>query len=180
VCGAGERAPFGVRAAATGANVRAVFTRRLLLVLDVLCLAGVLWAAALIGALLTGDRLFPTGVAVGVAAALILPGFLAGVVSNRTTFRGRPPRDGHTPTVWRPPVDLPHWALVVAGLVILAFWVAGMSAFAGIDQGSDARDTDHGQRIALGVLGALGVGGTTLAAASLRTGRKPLSGARKG
>jgi hypothetical protein len=150
-----------------------VFSRRILLLLDVLCLAGVIWSAVLIGGLLGGTRLFPTGVAVGVAAALVLPGFLAGIVSNRTTFRGRRPRDGRTPTIWRPPVDLPHWTLIVAGVLFLAFWVAGMSAFAGIDPDAVApRETDSEQRIALGVLGAFGVGGTTLAAASAARARR--------
>jgi hypothetical protein len=149
-----------------------VFTRRILLLLDLLCLAGVLWSAALIGGLLTGTRLFATGVAVGVAAALILPGLLAGIVSNRTTFRGRRPRDGHTPTIWRPPVDLPHWALIAAGTLFLAFWVAGMSAFAGIDQDAPGpQDAAYEQRIGLGVLGAFGVAGTTLAAASAARAR---------
>lgn len=150
-----------------------MFTRRILLLLDLLCVAGVVWSAVLIGALLTGDRLFSTGVAVGVAAVLVLPGFLAGIVSNRTTFRGRRPRDGHTPTIWRPPVDLPPWALIVAGLLFLGFWLAGMSAFAGIDQDHpDHHQPQYEQRIALGVLGAFGVGGTTLAAASAaRAGR---------
>ena len=149
----------------------------MLLLLDVLCLAGVLWSAALIGALIGGQRLFSTGVAVGVAAALVLPGFLAGIVSNRTTFRGRKPRDGHTATIWRPPIDLPHWALVVAGVVFLAFWVTAMTAFAGIDQtGAGPGETAHEQRIALGVLGAFGVGGTTLAAASAARARNSSDG----
>jgi hypothetical protein len=149
-----------------------VFTRRILLLLDVLCLAGVLWSAVLIGALLSEGPALSTGVAAGVAAALILPGFLAGVVSNRTTFRGRRPRDGHTPTIWRPPVDLPHWALIVAGLLFLGFWVAAMSGFAGIDQNDTGQDrTGYDQLVALGVLGAFGVGGTTLAAASATRAR---------
>ena len=137
----------------------------MLVLFDVLCLAGTLWSAVLVGGLLMGHRPFPNGIAAGVAAALILPGLLAGLVSNRTTFRGRRPRDGHQGTVWRPPVDLPHWALAVAGVCMLAFWVAAAAAFAGIDQNAAAAtQTGYEQRIALGVLGAFGVAGTTLAA----------------
>lgn len=158
-------------------NLRAVVTRRLLLLLDVLCLLGVLWAGVLIAALLTGHRLLPTGAAVGVAAALILPGVLGGLVGNRTTFRGRPPPDGHTPTIWRP-VDLPQWVLAVAGVLFLAFWVAGLSAFAGLDQdAAEHARTGYEQRVALGVLGAFGIGATTLAGATLSRTRKRSLGA---
>ncbi len=150
-----------------------MFTRRILLLLDVLCMAGVLWSAVLIGALLSEGPALSTGVAAGVAAALILPGFLAGVVSNRTTFRGRRPAGPSAPTIWRPPVDLPHWALGVAGVLFLAFWVAGMTAFAGLDQDDPGpARAGYEQRVALGVIGALGVGGTTLAAAAAARARR--------
>lgn len=150
-----------------------MFSRRALLLLDVLCLLGVLWSGTLIGLLLSGDRPFGTGLAVGVAALLILPGFLAGIVSNRTTFRGRRPAGGDTGTVWRPPVDLPHWAIAVAGVLFLAFWVAGLSAFAGMEpDAADAEQIGYVQRLSLGVIGALGVGGTTLAAASVVRARR--------
>jgi hypothetical protein len=95
------------------------------------------------------------------------------VVANRTTFRGRPPRDAGQPTIWRPPVDLPHAALAVAGVVLLAFWVLGMSAFAAMDQDRDSPDPAAEQRLALGVLGGLGVAGTTIAAAAYRQARTP-------
>lgn len=150
-----------------------MFSRRVLLLLDVLCLLGVLWCGALIVALLTGRPPVPTGVAVAVAVVLVLPGLVAGLVSNRTTFRGRPPADGSAPTVWRPPVDLPHWALGLAGTLVLAFWVAGMTAFAGIDRDDpEPARAGYEQRIALGVIGAFGVGGTTLAAASVARARR--------
>ena len=143
------------------------------MLLDVLCLLGVLWSGTLIGLLLTGDRPFGTGLAVGVAALLVLPGFLAGIVSNRPTFRGRRPADGDAGTVWRPPVDLPVWALIAAGTLFLAFWVAGMTAFAGMDQDAvDAQQIGYEQRLGVGVLGGLGVGGTTLAAASVTRARQ--------
>jgi hypothetical protein len=160
-----------------------VFTRRILLLLDVLCLAGTLWSAALVAGLLLGHRPFGTGLAAGVAALLILPGLLAGLVANRTTFRGRRPRDGHIGTVWRPPVDLPRWALGIAGVLILAFWVAGMTAFAGIDQDADmgsAAGSAYAQRIVLGVLGAFGVAGTTLAAEGAVLARRSREPARSG
>ena len=153
--------------------MRGVFSRRVLVLLDVLCLLGVLWCGALIVALLTDRRPLSTGTAVGVAVLLVAPGFVAGLVSNRTTFRGRQPADGSAPTIWRPPVDLPHAALVVAGTLFLAFWVAGMTAFAGIDRADpEPARAGYEQRVALGVIGAFGVGGTTLAAASAARARR--------
>ena len=151
-------------------------TRVMLLLLDLLCLAGVGWAGGLIGLLLAGRQVFSTTVAVGVAALLVLPGFIAGMVLNRTTFRGRPPRDHDQPTIWRPPVDLPHSALAVAGGMLLAFWVTGMTAFAAMDQHRETPEPAAEQRLVLGVLGGLGVVGTTIAAAAYRQARTPRSG----
>ena len=160
-----------------------MISRRLLLLLDVLCLAGVLWCAVLIAGLLRGEALVPGGWAAGVAAALVLPGFTAGVVTNRRALRGRRPQSWFIRDVWAPPVDLPRWALIAAGAVFLAFWVAGISAFTGISQNprpgdpvTQDRQVRHEQRFALGVLGGIGTGGTAMAAATLvreqRTGRR--------
>lgn len=155
-----------------------MISRRVLLLLDVMCVGGVLWAAGLVGALLSGVLLFPTAVVVVVAAALVLPGFAAGVVTNRRIVRGRQPQSGWVRSVWAPPVDLPRWGLVIAGVLVLAFWVAGISALTGLsqhvpagDQAARDRQVSHQQRFALGVLGGLGTGGTTLAAASLLRSR---------
>lgn len=155
----------------------------MLLMLDVLCLTGVLWCGVLIGGLLSGSSVLATAPAVLVAAALVLPGFTAGIVTNRRALRGRRPQSWFITDVWAPPVELPRWGLIAAGAVLLAFWVAGISAFAGI--GTDVRPGDavaldqqvrHEQRFALGVLGGIGVGGTALAASSLvrerRTGER--------
>jgi hypothetical protein len=142
---------------------------RILLLLDALCLAGVLWSGALLTMLLMGRGELGTSVATGVAALLVLPGFIAGVVANRTTFRGRPVRDPHQATIWRPPVDLPHAALAVAGVVFLAFWLVGMTAFASLGPGS--MDAAAEQRFSLGILGGIGVIGTTIAAAAYRQSR---------
>ncbi|MEV6596099.1 hypothetical protein AB0M36_04445 [Actinoplanes sp. NPDC051346] len=162
-------------------------SRRLLLLLDVLCLAGVLWCGALIAGLLGGRTLVATGVAVTVAAVLVLPGFTAGIVTNRRALRGRRPQSWFIRDVWAPPVDLPRWGLVTAGAALLAFWIAGMSAFTGIgenprvgDRVALERQVRHEQRFALGVLGGVGVGGTAMAASTLvrerRTGtRRSLS-----
>jgi len=145
----------------------------MLLLLDVLCLAGVGWAGVLIGALLGGHRLVPPTVAVVVAAVLVLPGFTAGVITNRRIVRGRQPQSGWVRSVWVPP-ELPRWALVLTAVVFSVFWFAGISAIAGMSQASptrdvlaDGRQVDHQQRFALGVLGGVGAGGTALAAASL-------------
>ncbi|MEV8505898.1 hypothetical protein AB0368_13850 [Actinoplanes sp. NPDC051475] len=137
-----------------------MISRRLLLLLDVLCLAGVLWCAALIAGLLLGKGVVSTGLAVTIAAALVLPGFTAGIITNRRALRGRRPQSWFIREVWAPPVDLPRWALIAAGIVLLAFWIAGISALAG------PRAADE-QRFALGVLGGVGTGGTAMAAATL-------------
>jgi hypothetical protein len=158
-------------------------SRRLLLLLDVLCLAGVLWCAALIASLLGGDSVLPSGLAVTVAAALVLPGFTAGILTNRRGLRGRRPQSWNISTVWAPPAELPRWGMLTAGVVLLAFWVAAISAFTGLSENVRAgdpiahdRQVRHEQRFALGVLGGIGTGGTALAASSLlrerRTGQR--------
>jgi hypothetical protein len=152
----------------------------MLLVLDVMCVAGVGWAGVLIGALLGGERLVPTALAVVVAGVLVLPGFAAGVVSNRRIVRGRQPQSGRVRSVWAPP-ELPRWGLLVTGLLFFAFWLAGISALAGISPDVPTGDSavqNSQQRFALGVLGGIGTGGTALAAASLvrqRRTRDPLA-----
>lgn len=153
----------------------------MLLLLDVLCVVGVLWCGVLIGGLFAGRQWLSTAVAVAVAGVLVLPGFTAGIVTNRKAVRGRQPQSGRVRSVWAPPVDLPRWGLLLAGLVFLGFWVAGFTAFTGMDEPDgprDARVVDdaeydrQGQRFALGVLGGVGVGGAALAAASTRRGQR--------
>lgn len=167
-----------------------MMSRRLLLLLDALCLVGVLWCAVLTGRLLAGSTPFPTTVSVLVAAGLVVPGFIAGIVTNRRALRGRRPQSWFIPVVWAPPRELPRWGLALSGAVVLGFWVAGMSAFAGLsadvapgDIQAQTRQVRHEQRFALGILGGIGAGGTTLAAASLvrergRTTRTPLDTGR--
>ncbi|MEU7907206.1 hypothetical protein [Actinoplanes sp. NPDC049118] len=157
-----------------------MISRRMLLLLDLMCLAGVGWAAALIAGLFAGVRLLPTAVAVIVTAVLVLPGFTAGLVTNRRIVRGRKPQSGWIRSVWAPP-ELPHWGLVLSGLALCAFWIAGMSAFSGMSEDVPPGDTAgqeqlvvYQQRFALGMLGSIGVGGTTLAAASLLRERRSL------
>jgi hypothetical protein len=157
-----------------------VFSRRVLLLLDVMCVVGVLWCAVLIGGLFAGSQWLPTAVAVAVAGVLVLPGFTAGIVTNRKAVRGRHPQSGWVRSVWAPPADLPRWGLLLAGLIFLGFWVAGFTAFTGMDEPDGPRDTRvvddaeydrQGQRFALGVLGGVGVGGAVLAAASTQRAR---------
>jgi hypothetical protein len=150
-----------------------MISRRMLLLLDVMCAAGVGWAAVLIAALLGGARLVPTAVAVVVALVLVLPGFIAGIVTNRRIVRGRQPQSGWVRSVWAPP-ELPRWGLTLAGLVFFGFWLAGISAISGLGEYAPAGDRtvqNSQQRFALGVLGGIGTGGTALAAASLLRGR---------
>lgn len=155
----------------------------MLLLLDLMCVAGVVWAAALIGGLFAGVRPLSTAVAVIVTAVLVLPGFTAGLVTNRRIVRGRKPQSGWIRSVWAPP-ELPHWGLVLSGVLLAAFWIAGMTAFAamsedvsGADSAARERLIVSQQRFALGMLGGLGVGGSTLAAASLlRERRAPSAG----
>ncbi len=157
-------------------------SRRVLLLLDVLCLAGVLWCAVLIAGLLSGTTLLATTPAVLVAVALVLPGFIAGILTNRRDLARHHPQNWFISAAWAPPVDLPRWGLLTAGAVLAAFWIAGFGAFAGVSVSVPAGDTvaqdrqvRHEQRFALGMLGGIGVGGTALAASSLlrerRTGR---------
>ncbi|AGZ44272.1 hypothetical protein AFR_30060 [Actinoplanes friuliensis DSM 7358] len=151
----------------------------MLLLLDVMCAAGVLFSAVLIGGLLAGTRLLPTAVAIIVTMVLVLPGFTAGVITNRRTVRGRQPQSGWVRSVWSPP-ELPRWGIVVTGLVFLAFWAAGMSAFTGLSQddlppgdtAAQERQVSHQQRFGLGVLGGIGTGGTALAAGALVRNRR--------
>jgi hypothetical protein len=150
----------------------------MLLLLDVMCVAGVGWAAVLIGALLDGRRPVPTGPAVIIAAVLVLPGFTAGVILNRRVVRGRQPQSGWIRSVWAPP-ELPRWGLALTGVIVFAFWFAALSAIAGMSQEVPAGDNAaarrqdvHQQRFALGVLGGVGAGATALAAGALVRGRR--------
>ncbi|WP_067502573.1 hypothetical protein [Actinoplanes sp. TFC3] len=156
-----------------------MISRRALLLLDVLCLAGVLWCAVLIGGLLAGRSPLPSGLAVTLAAVLVLPGFIAGILTNRRGLRGRRPQSWFITSVWAPPVELPRWGMITAGVVFLAFWVAGLSAVTGLSENmrpgdpiAQDRQVRHEQRFALGVLGGIGTGGTALAASSLARTRR--------
>jgi hypothetical protein len=150
--------------------------------------AGMIWSAVLIAALLAGVRLAPSPVAVGVAAALAVPGVIAGVIGNRWYYRTTRPRVAWSLTSWVPP-HVPHWASMLAGVAFFGFWLAVVVAFAGLDGDAEQRNgqyvvADNGrvtvvtqadyerqvdleQQISLGILGALAVGGTFMTAAVL-------------
>ena len=126
--------------------------------------------------------------AVAVAAALTVPGVIAGVIGNRWYYRTTRPRVRWSLTSWVPP-HVPHWASMLAGVVFFAFWLAVVVAFAGMDGEAELRNgqyvltengrttvvteadhdkqLSHEQQISLGVLGALAVGGTFMTAAVL-------------
>jgi len=160
--------------------------QRWLIVCSAMCSVGVLWSAVLIAGLVAGVRLVPTPAAVAVAAALTVPGVIAGVIGNRWYYRTTRPRVRWSLTSWVPP-HVPHWASMLAGVVFFAFWLAVVVAFAGMDGEAELRngqyvltengrttvltesDYDHRgdleQQISLGVLGALAVGATFMTGA---------------
>ena len=116
--------------------------QRWLLVCSAMCSAGLLWSAVLIGGLVAGVRLVPTAAAVGVAAALTVPGVIAGVAGNRWYYRTKRPRVRWSLTSWVPP-HVPHWASMLAGVLFFAFWLAVVLAFAGLSGGTEFRDGQH-------------------------------------
>lgn len=157
-------------------------------VLLVFALGGVVWAAILVVGLLAGVRLLPMAVAAPVGAALVFPAFVVSVVDRSTLHGPRTRRSG--PWRFRRLLgDLPGWAQVVAGGSFFLFWLAGMTAFAGVGGSAGIRDgqyvlDNHGvvtvvdkatyerqlgleQRIFLSGFGAFGVGGATLLAGSI-------------
>jgi len=157
-------------------------------VCSAMCSAGMLWAAVLIAGLLAGVRLVPSSAAVGIAAALTIPGVIAGVIGNRWYYRTTRPRARWSLTSWVPP-HVPHWAAMLGGVLFFGFWLTVVIAFAGLDGNAEIHDgqyviqdngritviteadyerqLDHEQQISLGVLGALAVGGTFMTAAVL-------------
>jgi hypothetical protein len=163
-----------------------MISRRGLLLLSVMCGAGVLWSAGLIVALALGARPLDSAIAVGVAALLTVPGFAAGILNNRQGYRTQQPRRPWRLASWVPP-HVPHWAAIGAGVIFFGFWLTVVLAFAALDgnpamrdgryvledhdqvlevnQATYERQTDHQQQISLGVLGAFAVGGGFLCAA---------------
>jgi hypothetical protein len=164
-------------------------TQRGLVVFSAMCSAGLLWSAVLIAGLLAGWRPVGSGVAVGVAALLTVPGAIAGVIGNRLCYRTTgSARRPWSLVSWVPP-HVPHWAAMLAGVMFFGFWLAVVVAFAGLDGNAELRDghyvvndhgrvttvsradyehqLDHEQQISLGILGAIGVGGTFMTAAVL-------------
>lgn len=163
-------------------------TQRGLVVFSAMCSAGMLWSAVLIAGLFAGWRPVGSGVAVGVAALLTVPGTIAGVIANRLYYRTVGPRRPWSLVSWVPP-HVPHWAAMLAGVLFFGFWLAVVVAFAGLNGHTDPRDghyvlttqgrtttvsqadyerqVDHEQQVSLGILGAIGVGGAFLTAAVL-------------
>jgi hypothetical protein len=163
-----------------------MITQRGLSGLSLVCGAGVLWSAGLITALAAGARPVITGVAVGLAALLTVPGFAAGILANRRGYQTRQPRRLWSLASWVPP-HVPAWAAIVAACAFFGFWLALVLAFlaldgaperrgAGyvlidhkreivIDKATYERQIDHETQISLAVLGAFAVGGTFLCAA---------------
>ena len=164
---------------------RPVYYRRVLPVLAGMSAAGAAWAAVLIVGLLAGVRLLPLSVAALVAAALVIPGFAASVLTNAANSRNRRDRTGE---FWQLLSHVPKWTLAVSAGLFFAFWLAGMSSFAGIagdagvqhgqyvvnnhgtvtvvDKVAYDREVAHEERLALGIFGAFGVAGATLGAAT--------------
>ena len=163
-------------------------TQRGLVVFSAMCSAGLIWSAMLIAGLFVGWRPVGSGVAVGVAALLTLPGAIAGVIANRLYYRTTDGRRPWSLVSWVPP-HVPHWAAMLAGVLFFGFWLAVVVAFAGLDGSAELRDghyvinnhgrvttvtqadyerqLDHEQQISLGILGATAVGGAFMTAAVL-------------
>lgn len=162
-----------------------VYGRRVLLVLVVMAVVGIGWAAVLVVLLLAGVRLLPLGVAAPIAAVLALPSFAAAVLINSGAGRRRSPS---RTSLWELFGSLPRRFLLVAGVLFVAFWLSGAAAFIGIggnaeiqngqymlddhgtitvvDKAAYDSELDHEERIALSVLGAFSVAGTTLGLAT--------------
>jgi hypothetical protein len=165
-----------------------MISQRVLAVCSAMASAGMIWSAVLIAGLLAGTRLVPTGLAVGAAAVLTVPGVIVGVIGNRWAYRTTGPRRPWGLVSWVPP-HVPHWAAMGAGVVFFGFWLTVVLAFAGLDGNAEMRDgqyvsVDNGratvitqadydrqinleQQISLGLLGALAVGATFTTAAVL-------------
>ncbi|SNS40133.1 hypothetical protein [Actinoplanes regularis] len=161
-----------------------MMSRRALLCYSVLCGAGVLWSGGLILALALGHRPVDKVVVVGVAALLTVPGFAAGILSNRRGYRTQQPRRLWALSSWVPP-HVPMWAALTTGVVFFGFWLAIVLAFFAlegnpginadgayvldrttvVDEATYERQLDHTQQISLGVLGAFATGGAFLCAA---------------
>lgn len=149
-----------------------------------MALGGVVWAAVLVIGLLAGVRLLPTALAAPIGAVLVFPAFVVCVVVDSLTLRGRSARRSRSRQLWRLLGNLPRWVQVVAGGMFFLFWLAGMTAVAGIggdvsvrngqyvldDHGVETvvgkaayeRQLAYGQRIVLSGFGELGVAGATL------------------
>jgi hypothetical protein len=167
-----------------------VYYRRALPVLAGMSAAGAAWAAVLIIGLLADVRLLPLSVAALVAAALVIPGFAASVVTSAAKRRNR---SGGLGEFWQLLSHVPKWTLATSAGLFFAFWLAGMTSFAGIagsagiqdgqyvvnnhgtvtviDKVAYDREVAHEERLALGVLGAFGVAGATLGAATAARAR---------
>jgi hypothetical protein len=161
-----------------------MMSHRGLLWYSMLCGAGVLWSGGLIVALALDRRPVDKVVAVGLAALLTVPGFAAGILSNRRAYRTRQPRRLWSLASWVPP-HVPVWAAIAAAVVFFGFWLAIVLAFVTlkgnpgihpdgtytldnvtiVDKPTYDRQVDHEQQISLGVLGAFAVGGAFLCAA---------------
>ncbi|GAA0472170.1 hypothetical protein Aca07nite_82640 [Actinoplanes capillaceus] len=171
-----------------------MISRRGLLLLSLMCGAGVLWSAGLIGALAFGARPVSIPIAVGFSAILTVPAFAAGILANRRGFQTRQPRRFWSLASWVPP-HVPVWAALAAAVTFFGFWVALVWAFVALDGTPGQRDgkyvleendqvvevsrsvyerqLDHETQISLAVLGAFAVGGTFLCAARATAHEEP-------
>ena len=174
-----------------------MFSRRVVPVLAAMGAAGAAWAAVLITGLLAGARLLPLGVAAAVAVVLVVPGFAVAVITARSRSRGRGPRQAE---FWQVLRQAPRWALIAAGVLFAAFWLAAMTSFTGlhgdasiqdgryvldnhgtltvISKAAYDRELDHEERLALGALGGFGTVGALLCtgiAARARSALEPLA-----
>ncbi|HEY4460053.1 MAG TPA: hypothetical protein VGN81_37430 [Pseudonocardiaceae bacterium] len=156
--------------------------RRVLLALVVMAVIGIVWIAVLVSFLLASVELLPLGVAAGVAAVLVIPGFLAGVATVSGTVRRRAfMRQRDVADVFR---ILPRWLRWSALVLFVAFWLSAATVSIGnhgdaeivngqyvlnnhgtttvVDEATYARQRALPDRMALSVLGGFGAAGAAL------------------
>jgi hypothetical protein len=151
--------------------------------------AGSAWAAVLIVGLLAGVRLIPALWAVLVAAGLVVPAFIATLISTVIDAALSGVQDGFGQTL----SYLPRWARTLSSGLFFAFWLAGITSFFGIpgqaeivngqyeinnhgdvtivDKATYDRQVSREERVFLGVLGGFGVGVAALNAGAIRRAR---------
>jgi hypothetical protein len=115
-----------------------MLAERVRLVLVGMATLGVVWAAGLVIGSFAGVRPVPMPFAAVVAFALVLPGFVAAVMTE--TGRGRKERRAGFRSFWQLLRRLPAVVLIVAAGLFLAFWLVGSNSINSLDGNPAVRD----------------------------------------